>query len=531
MIHGKYGTYTNRKCRCAECRAAWAEHLREFFHKRKAAGKCKNCSAVVNGTTYCEACRFARKLKAVRATAALLLVVLVGSRAWAGLQPTVQWDVRTTGSNANGGGFDTALSGTDFSQQNAAQIAYADLVIGATTTQYTSVAHPVVAADVGNIVNITGGAGCTVGRYEIVSQAAGVATVDRSMGTAASTCTANLGGSLLTIATAFSVAVNHNGVYVQTGTYSSAATLSTTAFLNLSCYQTTHGDDGTRALITTATNGVDLLHVGNNGLGIYFTIDNCNFSSTAGTPANGIVKSTNNGPLYIRNSKLSGFTIGINGNNGSGIAQFSVLALENVEIASCSTAGVDMDTGLLTLGPGTYIHNCTGEGILGTSAMNTVGYSVVLDSNGYGVYENGGLVSLTNSVASNSTTDGVNIQGTGVIASVGTVYYGNGAYGLDLSSVTTLAAYTNNAYGANTSGTLTGITLPSGATANDVTLSANPFTSSSNFALNSTAGGGASLKTAGFPGTAPFGSSTSLSIGALQAGSAGSSTHVCASAN
>ena len=71
------------------------------------------------------------------------------------LAATTQWDVRTTGDDTNGGAFNTASSGTDYSQQDAAQITYTDLVIGGTNTQLTSAANPFTAAHVGNLVNVT----------------------------------------------------------------------------------------------------------------------------------------------------------------------------------------------------------------------------------------------------------------------------------------------------------------------------------------------------------------------------------------
>src|SRR3990170_5685443 len=122
------------------------------------------------------------------------------------LPATTVWEVRTDGNDANGGGFVTGASGTDYSQQAAAQIAYTDMVIdGTTNTKFTSAANPVTAAHVGNIVNVTGGTGFTVQRVQIVSQAAGVATCDKSLGTLGSTGgTGNLGGAFLTIGAAIS---------------------------------------------------------------------------------------------------------------------------------------------------------------------------------------------------------------------------------------------------------------------------------------------------------------------------------------
>ena len=82
---------------------------------------------------------------------------------------TTEWDVRTTGSDSNGGAFDTASTGTDYSQRDTPLISYTDLVIGSTNTQLTSAANPFTAAHVGNIINVTGGTGFTVQRVQVVS--------------------------------------------------------------------------------------------------------------------------------------------------------------------------------------------------------------------------------------------------------------------------------------------------------------------------------------------------------------------------
>lgn len=91
------------------------------------------------------------------------------------------WECRTSGSDTNGGGFVTGSGGTDYSQQAAAQYSAADLTVDATVnTKVTSASHSFVAADVGNIMAISAGAGFTTGWYQIVSVASGAATLDRS---------------------------------------------------------------------------------------------------------------------------------------------------------------------------------------------------------------------------------------------------------------------------------------------------------------------------------------------------------------
>src|SRR5579885_2846497 len=147
----------------------------------------------------------------------LALFLILAVTASAAFNSTTQWNIRTDGSDSNGGAFDPGVSfpGTDFSQQAAAQQAYTDIIIGGTTTQITSAAHPFGSTSPGNFINITSGSGCSTGRYEILSVSGTTATVDHSMGTAASTCSGNLGGALQTVTTAVTLIVGGNLVHVK----------------------------------------------------------------------------------------------------------------------------------------------------------------------------------------------------------------------------------------------------------------------------------------------------------------------------
>lgn len=108
----------------------------------------------------------------------------------------------------------------DYSQQASAQIAYTDLVIGATTTQFTSSANSVGVNLVGNHVRITGGTGFTTGVYEILSVSGTTATCDRSLGTASSTAgTGNLGGVLASPGAAGTYALSPTILFIKSGTY------------------------------------------------------------------------------------------------------------------------------------------------------------------------------------------------------------------------------------------------------------------------------------------------------------------------
>jgi hypothetical protein len=458
----------------------------------------------------------------------IAILLLCAFPAYCAFNGTVQWDVRTTGSNSNGGAFDPGVTspGTDYSQQNSAQIAYTDLVIGATTTQYTSALNAVTSAVVGNFIQIVSGTGCTAGFYEILSETAGspnFATVDRSMGSAASVCTANLGGSLLTIAAALAVMTGGQTLNIKAGTYTITSTLVTpnVSYISVIGYQITHADGGTKPLITTATNSTDMIDSGGAGSYSYSNIyDNLSLSNTAATAGIGIVKTAANGPIVVRNCKLTGFTYDLNGDNaGSHYIFYPTLTVVNTELGT-SQYGAYNDGQIWVIG--SYVHGASNTGIYANPDSNdwdtvTIVGSVI-DSNNVGVKVNDNVM-FVNSVVSHSTGVGVDLlQPYTNFSAVNSIFYGNGTYGVYQSNAGgpyQVGGYTNNAWGANGTANTLNLVIPASASANDVALTASPFVGSSNFALNSTSGGGAALKAKGFPGIMPAGTGYE-DIGALQ---------------
>jgi hypothetical protein len=111
-------------------------------------------------------------------------------------------EVRADGNDANGGAYDPSIAGgTDYTHPVPQAFPYADLVLGTGGLTVSSVSRPFVAADAGNFLNITAGAGFTIGRWRINSVAAGVATLQSSAGTAGSTGgVGRLGGALASMA-------------------------------------------------------------------------------------------------------------------------------------------------------------------------------------------------------------------------------------------------------------------------------------------------------------------------------------------
>jgi hypothetical protein len=433
---------------------------------------------------------------------------------------TTQWDVRTTGSDSNGGGFDTSSSGTDYSLQDSPQITYTDMVIdGTTNTKFTSAGNPVTSAHVGNVINVTSGTGFTVQRVQIVSQAAGVATCDKSLGTLSSTGgNGKLGGSLLVPITAINLMVTSNTTHIKSGTYTKTtnSTFSGTPNgpLYIVGYGTTHNDGGTKPLLTTATNNIDNFRVGigNNGL-VRFV--NISFSSTAGTPGFGLAA---NGQcqLIVISCIFAGHKNAINGDNFGNITNFAQgIVLIGSEIKNCTSHGI-FQNGTTAIFD-SWIHGCTGDGcvtvslicvrsIISSNSVGLIGYSA-------GNPVNAGNAWLSESCLVSNSSDG--IQSANAYLS-NCIVYGNGGWGVN-GSGGAASGHANffNAFGSNTSGAyqnfMTGLS--------EVTLTANPFTNSGtgDFSLNSTAGGGPLLKQLGFPGAFPGGVSTGyLDIGAIQ---------------
>jgi hypothetical protein len=139
------------------------------------------------------------------------------------LSPTVVWEVRTTGSDGNGGGFNSAAAGTDRSQQDAAFVTIDGVVITATVNAVTNIlditGYTPVAADVGNLVNVTGGT-ATAGVYQIISiPGAGQWEVDRAVGNAGDTATGAMGGANATPGWVSGKHVDQNVVWIRSGTY------------------------------------------------------------------------------------------------------------------------------------------------------------------------------------------------------------------------------------------------------------------------------------------------------------------------
>jgi hypothetical protein len=432
---------------------------------------------------------------------------------------TTEWDVQTGGSDANGGGFDTASTGTDRSLSTTAFQAYTDIVIDATTnTKITSAAFPFGSTSPGNIINITAGTGFTVQRVQIVSVLAGVATCDKAVGTTSSTGgTGNLGGCLLTLATVMTLVAQGNKIHVKAGTY----TLTTpvvipnggTTGITLIGYNAAHNDGGTKPLVTTATNSTALFSI---SLG-WIVFRNVSLSNTAGIRFRGIQSTGSFPSLLVQTCLFDGFSIAIAVNNEAG-GQVADMGISQTEIKNSTGDAITMN--YRTHLHGNYIHDNTGNGITwgGSGQLNAT--HNVFARNATGISANsGGYGCMVNNAFYKNTANGINTNGTSGWNLTNNIFYGNTTNGI---ANATLFIQLNNAFGSNGTNRTNSTTL---SIQGDVTLTADPFTSSTVFTLNTTSGGGAACAGAGYPGVSPAGTG-GMDIGPIQsaAGGGGSTT-------
>ncbi len=460
------------------------------------------------------------------------------------------WDVRTGGNDTNGGGFVTGASGTDWSQQNSPQYSVTDGVTAGTTT-ITSATASFGTDVVGNIMYVQGGTGSvTAGWYQIVTRTnATTIVVDRSTGLTAGTgVTLHIGGSLLTIAQAISSTnvVGGNKIYVKSGTYTITTTLTPSTNGNqgvggfgyclLEGYGSTHGDLGTKPLITTATNSVSILTVSATQ-GSAWVYRNLSMSSTAGTKGDGII-SNGSVPQQIVFDRclFDGFRRGVNFDH-SPVWRCTGLSFYNTEIKNCQN-GVVVSAGYFMFG--CYIHG-----------NSTFGCGVGATSDGLTAFTHIDTVFYSNGNGFDATTLNV-VQGTTIYSFIGCCFTDN-TNGLSLGASTSSPAniplfncafYNNSGKDItwnDSSDTFVGTIMSASNAANgsntnwpaaSITLTGDPFVArtAANYATNNTAGAGAALRAAGFPGVSLVGTGY-VDVGTLQAsgGGGGGSTTIVTS--
>jgi|HubBroStandDraft_2_1064218.scaffolds.fasta_scaffold26165_2 hypothetical protein len=467
------------------------------------------------------------------------------------LPATSVWEVRpTVGSDTNGGGFDSAAAGTDYSKQNSKNSAGSNISTTDLTTTTTggftctSATASFTSAITGNFIYLSGGTGGTVtaGWYYATYATATTITLDRSPGAAATLVTMNIGGALATVSQAYTNSSSSHIIWVQnSGTY----TVTTTLVISLQSYAapgnpfsiigytTVRGDNG-QFTWTTATNSIDLVDFGSGSTGaINVLLQNINFTTTAGTKKDAIGSgstSTNSAIITLINCTITGFVIGIDGNTNT--SYFNGLNIVNCRITGCSSHGVRNGTNTYFLG--SCIDNNAGDGFNGgvTPFPAHLGSWIFDKSIFYKNSANGinfnfddtptpntalYIVIISHCIFSTNTDAGALFENSNDPQPKfsNCIFDANGTYGIDAgnSTVTIPALLYNNAFYNNG----TAATRTIGVGIGTITLTASPYVSiGTNFALNATSGGGALLRSLGWPGVLNFGGTGYASVGPLE---------------
>lgn len=228
-----------------------------------------------------------------------------------GLHANTAWEMRTTGSNTNGGLFYNRNPGTsvDYSQQAAAQLALSDIATDGAGTTLASATGGFTAAMAGNGIYLTGG-GATAGWYEITAYTdTNTVTIDRSAGASKTGVTGNVGGCLALLTQAvLDAMVTRNVMHVKSGTYTATGSVdgqfspgNNLAFVG---YKTTREDSpegNDRPLLAMGANALRLSH---SGYWHHFRMTTTNFSGLYcddGTTCNNVSvasSATPIGPMY-----------------------------------------------------------------------------------------------------------------------------------------------------------------------------------------------------------------------------------------
>ena len=424
------------------------------------------------------------------------------------------FEVRSAGTDTNGGGFVTGAAGTDYSQQDAkntvgADISTTDAVANGTTT-ITSATGNFGTTIVGNIIYLQGGTGSlAAGWYQVTARASTTSiTVDRTVA-AGTGITMNIGGALKSLGGAgVPTLVAGNKIYVKNdGAYSvtSASTnvaggcLSKALAIYIEGYNSARGDMGSPPVFTASgINTFTFCTVNGSGA----MVSNVSFDGASLTSSRGFLTRGIGYKLSAINCTNTAFAMSTDviyercySSGGSGVAFDGGFCIDCV---CTNNAGI----GFSGLASSIYIRcisyantGATGWGFrsatLGCIYINCVAYGNAKD--GFNVLTQNNFL-FVNCIAEGNTENGfeiVNIQ----------------------AALVNCAGY-NNTSGNTSLGTNVGV-----QNLGFVTGSATFFTNAGtgDFSLNNTAGGGAVARAAGYPGIFPGGLTTGYEdIGAAQ---------------
>ena len=406
------------------------------------------------------------------------------------LNSEVQIEVRTGGNDNNGGGFKEGASGTDFTLQDAAQLALTDLATsGIGQNTLTSVVGGFTAAMIGNLIQIRSGTNVVAGFYEITTHIdTNTIKVDRAPDDGVggiSGGSGDVGGAMGSPGKAIEIMITTGmRMWIKTGTYTMTTSTpgpagpvvsaSDIVTFKVSGYNSTRGDLNTQSAITNKP----VLSAGAiTGITLW------TFNATS-NPSKGLISIVADGNSGASNIGITigtrGIAIGVHAKNcptkGFSTAGLLSVACEADNCGDGFTGGVKLID--------CVAHNCADDGFVGGS--DTVFMNCLAFNNGGDGIEVGTRGQISNCISHGNTGHG--FRGGGVSTySVNCVSTDNGSYGFNNFANVINCATRNNSLGA--------FNLVTFETSN-IVLTADPYVNaaSDDYRPNDTSGGGAELR-------------------------------------
>lgn len=397
------------------------------------------------------------------------------------IQSTAIWEVRPSGDANNGAGWDSGISGagTDYSQQDAAQLTLTDGVCNAASTTLTSTTGGFTSQMVGNALYVSSGTNALTEHFFITAFTdTNTVTVDRTIsnGTNATGINFKVGGGKSRLTDQMCEdAAGGNTIYVKSGsiTQSEAVSLSSSnaTYANpivVEGYDTSRGDNPTgsnRPAVNSAANELNFEY--------YWVIKNLEVTGTASNLFNVAV----NDYAVIFNCKVE---------NTSGSGGRSAVTGRSWWVKSCeliSTNGNAFNGNVATQ----YLIDCyihdSSTGVDGSSGITHL-INCIVDTCPSGASTARGVVK--NSVFYNCSTHGLKVDnGSGSQATfISECIFDSCGNGLELVASSDFVISDYNLYNNNTTD-VTNITKGS----NSVTADPN-FTDAANGDFTCSSGGG-----------------------------------------
>lgn len=428
------------------------------------------------------------------------------------------FEIRTAGNDTNGGGF--VATGTDYSQQDAKNTVGNNIsttdAVAVGTGVITSVTGTFTSAIVGNIIYLQGGTGTlAAGWYQVITFTSATSiTVDRNVA-AGTGITMNIGGALASPGMAGGAFVSGSSIagntfYIKAGTYtvtSASANVtngcfSTSAIVYWEGYQTTRGDLGTQPLIQAS--GISTFTL-LTATGIESAITNLKLDGATLTSSRGVLAAAN--MLNVT---------AINCTNSAIVGSGSRSVITRCQATGCTTQPAILD---VNINIDSIAYDNTNVGF-SASGANASFIRCIADSNtgasSDGFAQSGQNAAFANCVAYANGRDGFRATGGGVVAE-NCLAESNTGFGYLINNVNVGRLLNCGTY-LNTGGAVSLGTGKFVYNTNAIVGSASFFTNAAgqDFSLNTTAGGGAAARAAGFPGVLTVGGTGYLDLGALQ---------------